>query len=426
MTRNQTTELAFETSIFDTLKLAARLLFYDPRFAMRAVYLLNRQRKAAKIRRVLNAQGQHVPPFSIFSITGKCNLTCAGCYANLLHRSDRPELSDERISKLLAEARELGISIMLIAGGEPLLREGLLDLTAQTPEILFLLFTNATLLDDAIVEKLKSQPHVVPILSLEGDEAFTDARRGPGSYSGVMDAMRRLKANRIYFGTSTTLTQENYDLTTSRSHIRDLLSRGCRLFYYINYIPVEPGTEHLQLPGERSQEFERLLALYRRSLPCLFIAFPHDEIALGGCLAAGRGFVHINAYGDIEPCPFSPYSDRNVSKVSLRDAINSPLLRAIRESEVELDETDGQCALWARKEWVKGLLAQGKQGGEKPNATPSQGLLAQGEQGGEKPNATPSQSLLAQGHQDTEEVDSVAPHEQPVEVHAKKPLPGDE
>lgn len=358
MTRNQSTELAFETSIFDTLKLAARLLFYDPRFAARAVRLLRRQQRAAKIRRRLSANGQHVPPFSIFSITGKCNLSCAGCYANILHQSDRPELSNERIAKLLDEARNIGISIMLIAGGEPLLREGLLDLTAQTPEILFLLFTNATLLDDATVEELRSQPHVVPILSLEGDETFTDARRGPGSYAGVMDAMRRLKAKRVYFGTSTTLTRENYDLTTSRKHLRELLKRGCRLFYYINYIPVEPGTEHLQLPGDRVQEFEQLLESHRKSLPCLFIAFPHDEIALGGCLAAGRGFIHINAYGDVEPCPFSPYSDRNLSNVSLLDAINSPLLRTIRESDVELDETDGQCALWSKREWVKSLLAQ--------------------------------------------------------------------
>ena len=361
MTRIQDTELAFETSIFDTLKLAARIMLYDPRFAMRALRLLSRQRKAAKVRRIHKARGIHVPPFSIFSITGECNLSCAGCYANLLHRSKRPELTNERISRLLSEARALGVSIMLIAGGEPLLREGLLDLTAQTPEILFLLFTNATLLDDSVVEKLRTQPHVVPILSLEGDEALTDERRGAGSHATVMNAMQRLKSRHLFFGTSTTLTRDNYDLATSREHVRGLLKRGCRLFYYINYIPVEQGTEHLQLPGERVQEFEQLLSEYRKTKPCLFIAFPHDEIALGGCLAAGRGFVHINAYGDVEPCPFSPYSDRNLSQVSLLEAINSPFLRSIRESGVELDETDGGCALWSGKEWVQRVLAKSEQ-----------------------------------------------------------------
>ena len=378
MTENQSTELAFEASIFDTLKLAARILFYDPRFAIRAMRLLRRQQEAAKVRKAHSAKGTHVPPFSIFSITGKCNLSCLGCYANVLHRSTRPELSDERISRLLAEARDLGVSIMLIAGGEPLLREGLLDLTAETPEILFLLFTNATLIDDAIIAKLKAQPHVVPVLSLEGDEALTDARRGSGCYATVLDAMRRLKAQHVFFGTSTTLTSENYNLTTSRKHVHSMLKRGSRLFYYINYIPVEPGTEHLQLPGDRVQAFEQLLASYRKTLPCLFIAFPHDEIALGGCLAAGRGFVHINAYGDVEPCPFSPYSDRNLSQVSLLEAINSPLLRLIRESGVDLDESDGHCALWTRREWVAGLLTQSKQG---LLTQSKQGLLSQSKLG---------------------------------------------
>ena len=398
MTKKQSTELAFEASIFDTLKLAARILFYDPRFAIRALRLLSRQQKAAKVRKAHKAKGTHVPPFSIFSITGKCNLSCLGCYANVLHRSARPEMSNERISQLLSEARDLGVSIMLIAGGEPFLREGLLDLTAETPEILFLLFTNATLLDDTAIAKLKEQPHVVPILSLEGDEAQTDARRGSGCHATVLEAMRRLKKQHIFFGTSTTLTRENYDLTTSRGHLRDLLKRGCRLFYYINYIPVEPGTEHLQLPIDRVAAFEQLLTTYRKTLPCLFIAFPHDEIALGGCLAAGRGFVHINAYGDVEPCPFSPYSDRNLTEVSLLEAINSPLLRSIRESDVELDETDGRCALWTRKEWVQGLLAEGEQLAEmvKSGASPGllnqseQGLLAGGEQLGEKVTSTTS------------------------------------
>ncbi len=361
MSNTQNTELAFEANIVDTLKLAARIFLYDPRFALRAIRLLSRQRKAAKVREQHRQDGIHVPPFSIFSITGQCNLNCLGCYANVLHRSSQPELSNERISTLLSEARDLGVSIMLIAGGEPLLRQGLLELTATTPEILFLLFTNATLLDNDVIAKLKMQPHVVPVLSIEGDEAATDARRGAGCYARVIDAMRRLKARHVFFGTSTTLTSENYALTTSRSHVRDLLKRGCRLFYYINYIPVQPGTEHLELPAAHVDDFLEKLADYRKSLPCLFIAFPQDELALGGCLAAGRGFIHINAYGDVEPCPFSPYSDRNVAEVSLLEAINSPLLRSIRESDVTLDETDGRCALWKRREWVAELHAQGKQ-----------------------------------------------------------------
>ena len=352
------TSRAFEASIFDTLKLATRMTIRDPRVALRAGFLLRQQHAAAKVRRAQRTRGIHVPPFVIYSITGRCNLNCFGCYSNILHVSERPELSRERIGRLLGEARDLGISIMLVAGGEPLLRPDLLELTSQAPEILFLLFTNATLINSTLAAQLKRQPHVIPVLSLEGDESLTDARRGAGAHARVLDAMRLLRSYHVFFGTSTTLTQENYALATSESHLRDLIRRGCKLFYFINYIPVEPGTEDLQLSPERARSFEERLTTYRRSMPSLFIAFPHDEVALGGCLAAGRGFLHINAYGDVEPCPFSPYSDRNLTQASLLEAIESPLLRTIRESDVRLDETDGRCALWKQRDWVERLASE--------------------------------------------------------------------
>ena len=361
--------IAFEASIFDVLRTASRITLRDPRFALRALRLLGRQRRAARRRDRHEAAGIHVPPFVIYSITDRCNLDCAGCYAKLLHRSDRLELSDDRMLRLLVEARDLGVSVMLLAGGEPLLRETLLSFTAQFPEILFLLFTNGSLVNETTIDRLRGQQHVVPVLSIEGNEAQTDERRGGGTYRYVTEAMTRLKKGRVFFGSSTTLSRENFELATSEAHLRDLMRRGCRLFYYINYVPVKPGTEHLQLEPGHVRELEKRLARYRRSLPALFIAFPHDEIALGGCLAAGRGFLHINPYGDVEPCPFSPYSDTNLTEAAFVDALASPLLQKILHSGVVLDETDGRCALWKRREWVARLLEEGA-GGEAVNASP--------------------------------------------------------
>jgi len=271
-------------------------------------------------------------------------------------------MDHEAAVHLLDDVQSLGASIMLIAGGEPLLRPRLLELTATHDSILFLLFTNGSLLDEAKIDTLREQRHVIPVLSIEGGEDQTDARRGEGAHRTAMDAMGALKRGRVFFGSSTTLTRENFDLTTSEAHLRELITRGCRLFYYINYVPVEEGTGDLQLEPEQVQELERRLARHRKRLPGLFIAFPHDEMALGGCLAAGRGFLHINAYGDVEPCPFSPYSDRNLNDVSFEEALSSPLLQSILRSDVVLDESDGRCALWKRRAWVESLLEEG--GGE--------------------------------------------------------------
>ena len=87
-------------------------------------------------------------------------------------------------------------------------------------------------------------------------------------------------------------------------------------------------------------------------------AVPGDEDRFGGCLAGGRGFVHISADGDVEACPFAPFSDTNLRDSSLRDALQSELLATIRRNSDQLREGKGGCALWEKKEWLHSLLPQ--------------------------------------------------------------------
>ncbi len=356
MPQTDLTALSFEASILDALKLGARLGARQPWIALRAVRLISRQARASKVRQRHRARGVHVPPFCIHSVTSRCNLHCTGCYAHVLHKHEnREEMDDARTALLFSEAQDLGISVILLAGGEPLLRERLLHLTEAAPEILFLLFSNGSRMDASAITHLKKQPHVLPVLSLEGPRSFIDARRGPGTHEAVLALMDRLKKARIFFGTATTLTRENLEDATGKDHVTSLVQHGCRLFFYINYVPAEPGTESMQLPPEQVQTLTQRLDEYRQAMGSLFISFPQDEVALGGCLAAGRGFVHINAYGDIEPCPFSPYSDRSLRQGSLLEALKSPFLERIRTADVVLDESNGQCALWQEKRWVQQL-----------------------------------------------------------------------
>ena len=87
----------------------------------------------------------------------------------------------------------------------------------------------------------------------------------------------------------------------------------------------------------------------------VYISFPGDEKSSGGCVAAGRGFFHINSHGGAEPCPFSPYSDVNVKDSSLREAIASPLFRALREEGLLSGEHEGGCVLYERRDKVEAL-----------------------------------------------------------------------
>ena len=89
----------------------------------------------------------------------------------------------------------------------------------------------------------------------------------------------------------------------------------------------------------------------------VFISFPGDEKEAGGCIAAGRGFFHINSHGGAEPCPFSPYSDASVRNTSIREALNSPLFAALRQGDLMADDHVGGCALYERRDQVEALLA---------------------------------------------------------------------
>jgi MoaA/NifB/PqqE/SkfB family radical SAM enzyme len=106
------------------------------------------QAEAASRREHFEREGVHVPAFMIISVTRKCNLNCKGCYAKELHSKGEFEMDDELLGSVISQANELGISIILTAGGEPLLRPDLIDIIKKNPKIIFPLFTNGLLLTD--------------------------------------------------------------------------------------------------------------------------------------------------------------------------------------------------------------------------------------------------------------------------------------
>jgi len=346
----------FDKSIRNLFRDALRISVRNPGMAYFLCRTLFRQRHAARTRHTWETKGLHVPAFMIASITHRCNLQCSGCYARAHRRPAEAELSPEQLRGVLEEASKLGISVILLAGGEPLTRPEILDITRDLPHVIFPMFTNGLLLDPATIARLKPQRNVVPVISIEGLEKETDARRGDGVYVRLHETISRLSRTGVFFGASITVTRDNFDLVTGERFIRDLMSSGCRLFFFIDYVPVEEGTEAMILTDDqREWEAEIILSL-RARFPALFVAFPGGEEEFGGCLAAGRGFVHVSPEGRLEPCPFSPFSDVSLKEMSLKEALQSKLLRTIRENSDQLDESKGGCALWEKRDWVASLL----------------------------------------------------------------------
>ena len=96
---------------------------------------------------------------------------------------------------------------------------------------------------------------------------------------------------------------------------------------------------------------------FPESAEMILLSFPGDEKSSGGCLAAGRGFFHINSHGDAEPCPFSPYSDTNIRDCTLRDALKSGLFRKLNDSGILMQDHTGGCVLFQHREFVEDSAA---------------------------------------------------------------------
>lgn len=325
-------------------------------FALSAKMADAKRRRSAK-------NGRHIPPFLIASITSRCNLNCAGCYARANHACSDEEpvaqLTADQWDRIFSEASDLGISFILLAGGEPMVRPDVIKKAAEHKDILFPIFTNGTMLSPSYAELLKKHRNLVPVISIEGGQEKTDARRGEGVYSRVTKAMDLLKESSLIFGASVTVTRENVREVCSEEFLKSLHEAGCRAVIFVEYVPAQEGSEEL-VPTDDDRAFldGRINQIRAQSSDLLLLSFPGDENTSEGCLAAGRGFFHINSRGGAEPCPFSPYSDMNVTETSLAKALDSELFRALQEGEILKAQHSGGCVLYENRSLVEALLSK--------------------------------------------------------------------
>ena len=351
-------EQGVEQIVADTLKAT----FRNPKESAFMVKFAAASRKASKIRMKYEEEGLHVPGFLIASITSSCNLHCAGCYSRCNNATvDTPpvrQLTTKEWLHVFEEAEELGVSFIMLAGGEPLIRRDIITAAGNMQNIIFPVFTNGTFMDDEYFRLFDNCRNLVPVLSIEGDKEITDARRGDGVYDIVTSNMDTFREKGLIFGASITMTTENYKEVTSKEFLDKLIDKGCKLVIFIEFVPVTEEAQYLA-PGDNEREYlaERLEAL-REEYEAVLLAFPGDELAMGGCMAAGREFFHINSHGGAEPCPFSPYSDVNVKETSLKEAIQSPLFDELREQGILGGAHVGGCVLYEKRDQVEAILRQ--------------------------------------------------------------------
>jgi len=286
--------------------------------------------------------GVDPPLMVVISPTGSCNLSCAGCYSGWSAPGD--EMPFEELERLVEEARGLwGIRLVAFSGGEPLLygrgSKGILDVIERNSDMLFLVFTNGTLVDRRVARRLAASGNAMLAFSVEGLERSTDARRGTGTFAGVMRALSELKDAGAPAGISVTATRDNCEEILSDEFI-DFFFRENLVFFEVlfQYVPQgrDPNAALMPTPEQRLRMWQRSWEIIEERKVFVFDFWNHGTL-VGGCMAAGRerGYLHVDWEGNVCQCVFVPYSAGNIYEVhslggTLEDIWASPFMSGLR------------------------------------------------------------------------------------------------
>jgi MoaA/NifB/PqqE/SkfB family radical SAM enzyme len=273
-----------------------------------------------------------IPPVCIFSVTHRCNLDCQGCHARSCR--DGHQLSWEEIGTVIRNVSGYGTSIFVITGGEPLLVPGLVHCLGKQEKCLFYLFSNGTLFGRDAIHQLSQCRNIMPVISYEGNDVITDLRRGSGTASKIRKTLKALRDHNILFGVSVTATRLNLDVITSSSFSDEVSSLRAACLFIINYHPACPGDGLALTDGQRALIARRVQDLRKRS-PFIIFNLPFDESPEGRCAGGGKGLIHIDASGNVSPCPFITEASGNIFAHDFIDILRMGLMTGIRKMALE-------------------------------------------------------------------------------------------
>ena len=293
-------------------------------------------RGTKQIRNNRKIYGCNIPWLILFDPTDACNMHCKGCWSGTYGHKNN--MSYEDMDKIVTQGKALGSYLYMMTGGEPLVRKSdILKLAEKHHDAYFGLYTNSTLIDDDFCKEVVRLGNITFMLSIEGTPETNDSRRGEGHYEAVMKAMDLFKKYGILFGTSICYTRANIEAVTDEKFLRMIADKGARFGFYFHYMPVGQNAVPELMPTVEQREKMIEKIRYIRSDKCDIGFFPmdfqNDGEAVGGCIAGGRNYFHINAQGDAEPCVFIHFSDRNIHEHSVLEMLQSPLFMAYHKGQ---------------------------------------------------------------------------------------------
>lgn len=275
----------------------------------------------------------NIPWAILFDPTSACNKHCVGCWA--AEYGNRLNLTYDEMSSIVSQGKALGTYMYLFTGGEPLVRKAdIIRLCEEHNDCVFSAFTNGSLIDEDFAREMLRVKNFVPAISIEGFEEATDSRRGEGTYQETIHAMEILKRNKLPFGISCCYTSANAEVIGSEEYFDSMIEMGALFAWIFTYMPVGKKAVPALIASAEQREFMyHQIRGFRKTKPIFTVDFWNDGEYIGGCIAGGRCYCHINANGDVEPCAFMHYSDSNIREKTLLEAYQSPLFMGYRRNQ---------------------------------------------------------------------------------------------
>lgn len=275
----------------------------------------------------------NIPWAILLDPTSACNLHCTGCWA--AQYGNKLNLSFDQLDNIIEQAKKLGTYMFIYSGGEPLVRkEDIIALCNKHSDCEFLSFTNGTLIDEEFADEMLRVRNFVPAISVEGFEKDTDFRRGSGTFKSVEKAMKILRDRKLPFGISCCYTSKNAEMIGSEEYFDQMIKWGAKFCWFFTYMPVgKDAVPELLATAKQREYMYHQIRKFRKTKPLFTMDFWNDGEFVGGCIAGGRNYCHINANGDIEPCAFIHYSDSNIKEKTLLEAYQSPLFMEYRKNQ---------------------------------------------------------------------------------------------
>ena len=301
--------------------------------------------------------GCNIPWTILLDPTSACNLHCTGCWA--AEYGNKLNLTCDEIDSIICQGKELGIYMYIYTGGEPLVRKkDLIRLCEKHSDCVFLCFTNGTLIDEAFADEMLRVGNFVPAISLEGFEEATDFRRGNGVFQKATAAMKLLREKKLFYGISACYTSANFESITSEEFFDSLIDLGAYFIWYFHYMPVGNDASPKLIPTQeqRTETYHRIRH-YRATKPLFAMDFQNDAEYVGGCIAGGRRYFHINANGDIDPCVFIHYSDSNIREKTILEALQSPMMMAYHDNQPFNENMLRPCPMLENPEKLRSMVA---------------------------------------------------------------------